>query len=71
MLGEVVLFAALSLIAYAFYKWATLNNDYFEKRNLKHMKPNFLIGNTAGLFFNKYTAVTFAQRLYQAFPDEP
>lgn len=71
MLGEALLFAALSLIAFAFYKWATLNNDYFEKRNLKYMKPKFLVGNTGGLFLNKYTATGFAQKLYQAFPDEP
>lgn len=70
MLGEVLLFAALSLIALAIYKWATLNNDYFDKRNLKYMKPRFLIGNTGGLFVNKYTAAEFAQKLYQAFPDE-
>ena len=71
MLGEALLFAALFLIAFAFYKWATLNNDYFEIRNLKYMKPNFLVGNTGGLFFNRYTATGFAQKLYQAFPDEP
>lgn len=70
MLGEVLLFAAVSLIAFAFYKWATLNNDYFLKRNLKYLKPKFLVGNTGGLFLNKYTAPEFAQKLYKAFPDE-
>lgn len=70
MLGELLLFAAISLLAFAFYKWATLNNDYFEKRKMKFMKPTFLVGNTAALFTYKYTATEFVQMLYQAFPDE-
>lgn len=71
MFGELVLFAAILLLSYAFYKWATLNNDYFERRNIKYMKPSFLIGSTGVAFSNKYSAVEFAQRLYNAFPDEP
>lgn len=71
MLGELLFVAATSLFALAFYIWATLNNDYFLKRNLKFLKPKFLVGNTGGLFLNKYTATGFAQKLYQAFPDEP
>lgn len=70
MLGELVLFASIGLLLYAFYKWATLNNDYFEKRQMKFMKPYFLVGNTAGMFLNKYTATEFSQMLYEAFPDE-
>ncbi|XP_055306358.1 uncharacterized protein LOC129570685 [Sitodiplosis mosellana] len=70
MIGEILLFAAISLISYAFYKWATINNDFFERRNIKYLKPRFLVGNTGGLFFNKYTAAAFSQKLYQAFPDE-
>lgn len=70
MIGEILLFAAISLISYAFYMWATINNDFFERRNIKFLKPKFLVGNTGGLFFNKYTATAFVQKLYQAFPDE-
>lgn len=71
MLGELILFAAISLLAFAFFKWATLNNDYFAKRQMKFLKPKFLVGNTSGLFFNRYTATSFAQKIYQSFPDEP
>lgn len=71
MLDVLLLIAAISLLAVAFYKWATLNNDYFAKRNLKYMKPKFLVGNTGGLFFSRYTATEFYQKLYQAFPDDP
>ena len=71
MFGELLLSAAISLILYAFYKWATANNDYFERRNIKYLKPKFLIGNIAGAYFNKYTGAEFSEKLYQAFQDEP
>ncbi|XP_031624496.1 probable cytochrome P450 9f2 [Contarinia nasturtii] len=70
MLGEILLIATVGLISYAFYKWATINNDFFERRNIKCMKPRFIVGNTGGLFTNKYTVTEFAQKLYNAFPNE-
>lgn len=70
MLGELLLFAALVSISYAFYKWATLHNDFFEKRHIKYKTPNFLTGNSASLFFNKRTAIDFAHSLYESFPGE-
>lgn len=70
MLDGILLIAVIALIAFAFYKWATLNNDYFEKRNLKFMKPYFFVGNTGGTFANKYDAAEFTQMLYEAFTDE-
>ncbi|KAG4072707.1 hypothetical protein HA402_001819 [Bradysia odoriphaga] len=57
------------LLAFAFYKWATKHHDYFEKRNIKYLKPTILLGSTGGSFFNKYSASEFAQLIYQAFPD--
>lgn len=65
-----VVFVAICLISYAFYKWATINNDYFKKRNIKFKKPHFFVGNTGGKFSNKYNAADFSQILYQSFPDE-
>lgn len=70
MFGELLLLVAISLITYAFYKWATINYDYFEKRNIKCMKPKFLVGNTGGFFLNKYTAHEFSLKIYNAFPKE-
>lgn len=70
MLGMLLLFAAIFLLSFAFYKWATLNNDFFKRRNMKYLKPTFLIGSTGALITNKYTAVEFTQKLYDAF-DEP
>lgn len=70
MFGELLLILSFSLILYAFYKWATINNDYFERRNIKYMKPKFLVGNTGGAYVKKYTGAEYATRLYQAFPNE-
>lgn len=68
MLAGFLVFVAISLISFLFYKWATQNNDYFERRNVKYLKPTFLIGNIGGMFIR--TATEFAQTMYQAFPDE-
>lgn len=72
MIAELLLFGVTLLLSYAFYKWATLNNDYFERRKIKYSKPSFLIGTTGSAFFgNRDTAAEFAQKLYDAFPNEP
>lgn len=70
MLAEILAITAISLFFVAFYKWATLNNDYFERRQMKYMKPTLFFGNTGGFLINKYTAMEFSQLLYQAFPNE-
>lgn len=70
MIGESLLLIAVILFSWAFYKWATLNNNYFERRNVKHMTPNFIVGNTGGMFLNKYTAIEFNSWIYNAFPNE-
>lgn len=70
MLGELLLVIAVLLISFAFYKWVTLNNDFFKLRNVKYMKPLILLGNTGGVYSNKYTAADFSDKLYRAFPSE-
>lgn len=70
MIDESLVFVAISLFAYVFYKWATSKNNYFQKRNLKFMKPTFLVGNTGGMFSRKFTATEFSEYIYKAFPNE-
>lgn len=70
MISELVLLTAVVLILYSFYKWITLNDNYFQRQNVKHLKPRFLVGNTAGMYFNKIDPVEFGLQLYNAFPDE-
>lgn len=70
MIGEILLCAAIALFTWAFYKWATINNDYFERRGVKYRKPTFLFGSTAEMFFQKSNAIEFNTKLYNAFPNE-
>lgn len=70
MIGALLLIAAVFLIAFAFYKWATVNNDYFEKRNIRFEKPTFFFGNSGGAYANKYTAPELGDKIYNAFPNE-
>lgn len=60
----------IGIVSYAFYKWATFNNDYFAKRNIKFCKPRFLIGNVLGLFFKRYIPADFSDMIYYQFPNE-
>lgn len=62
---ELLLFVLL--ISYLFYKWATINNDFFSQRNVKHLKPKFLVGNNEG----NITSIDFAMKVYESYPDEP
>lgn len=70
MLAGLVLCIAIALIAYAFYKWAKQNEDYFVSRGIKFIKPTFLIGDITTLFLKKITAVEFANKVYNEFPEE-
>lgn len=70
MIDLMVLSLGLSLIVYGIYKWATLNDDYFVKRNVAHLKPSFLVGNTGGLFMKQYRPNEFFQNLYNTFPSD-
>lgn len=62
---------AIFLFLLAFYKWATLNNDYFEKRDIKYLKPTFLFGFMGEFLLGRKTLAAFAEDLYRAFPNEP
>lgn len=37
----------LILILVLFYRWATINNDFFKKRGIPYDKPSFLMGSFA------------------------
>lgn len=70
MIETVLVSLALALFSYVFYKWASLNNDFFEKRDMKHMKPTFPFGNVLDFIFKKLTAIELAEYFYIAFPNE-
>lgn len=58
-------YCAIALVAYLFYKWATQNNDYFEKRGIPFSKPVFLFGSNINMFFNKLSLPEVAEKWYK------
>lgn len=58
------------ILFYAFYKWATVNKDYFTKRRMKQLQPLFLVGNTFGFFAKRYVPTEFFDSIYYRFPNE-
>lgn len=70
MIDLVLLFTAVGLIIYSFYKYVTRNNDYFKKRGIPFIKPKFLIGSSAEFFFKKITLSELMRRLYNSYPSE-
>lgn len=69
MFATLLLYGPLTAIAlYLLYKWITLNNDYFTKRNIPHLKPKFFIGNLSGLFMNRYNPMEFIKAIYDKYP---
>lgn len=69
MISTLVLVSAIILFVYAFYKWATINNDYFKRRSVKSMKPELMVGNS-GFFFGKTSILDVTIKQYNEFPDE-
>jgi cytochrome P450 family 9 len=61
---------AIIAVAYLFYKWATANNDYFEKREVAFIKPLFLIGSYSNLFVNKMSLSDVVRKWYNQVKDE-
>lgn len=68
---ELLLLAVgIGLIAYAFYKWATLNNDYFTVNypTLPIAAPTFLIGSSGGMMMGLHHMDTWCRWLYNIHP---
>lgn len=71
MISELFFYAIIvGTVLQVIYKWVTINKDYFVIRNLKHFEPNFLIGNTTGLFLKRYVVAEFMEMIYYRFPKE-
>lgn len=68
MFDTLLILVAVSLFGYAFYKWATKNDNYFKDRNLAYVQPTFLLGNLGAFMMKQLSAHEFADRLYTAHP---
>ncbi|XP_031640251.1 probable cytochrome P450 9f2 isoform X3 [Contarinia nasturtii] len=67
---ELLISILIGSLFYLFYKWATANNDYFVKRNILHLKPVFLVGNTLDLFLFRSYPAKWLESTYHRFPNE-
>lgn len=65
-----ILLIGIALVLFSFYKWARLNENYWIARNVKSLKPYFLVGNTGGFWLNRYTINDFVIMMYNKFPNE-
>lgn len=57
-------------IIYLFYKWATINDDYFKRRGVKSMKPSLLLANSKSLFLSNQSAADMTKNVNEEFPGE-
>jgi hypothetical protein len=67
---ELLLWAAIGLFVYAFYKWATLNNNYFLKKGVKYVEPYFLLGTSTTMVTRHLSMPEYVKMLYNQFPKE-
>lgn len=70
IVGIILCTIVCGLFVYVFYKWATRNQYYFVRHKIKHLKPDFLIGNTLGLYLNRYPFHIFLHEIYNSYPNE-
>lgn len=68
MLALILLGTGAGLIGYAFYKWVTANNDYFETRQMAYLKPTFLLGNLGGMMLKIHQMDDWCKWIYNCQP---
>lgn len=59
-----VLISLLVVAAFLLYKYATKNWSYFKDRDVAYLKPKFLIGSNASVFFKQESMPDFFKRVY-------
>jgi hypothetical protein len=67
---DALLWTAIGLFVYAFYKWVTANNDYFIKKGLQFAKPYFLLGSSTVFVTHHLSMPAYICQLYNEFPNE-
>ena len=69
MIGDIVFWIGIILIVYAFYKWLTIHQDYFQIRNIPFWKLKYFFGNNIGfMILRGYPMSEFLSMLYAANP---
>lgn len=68
MFDILLILVAIALFGYAFFKWATKNDNYFKDRNFAFVKPKFLFGTLGAFMMKQQTAHEFSDSLYNVHP---
>lgn len=66
----VVGLAFVVVMLFMIYKWITLNDDYFAKRNIPALKSQFFLGNMFDYKLGRHNPVEFLTNVYNRFPNE-
>lgn len=61
---------AIGLALVALYKWITRNKYYWADRNVKSLKPKFLVGNIFAMLTSQISMYDYVSYLYNSFPKE-
>ena len=54
----------INLLIFA-YKWFTVNNDYFQQKNVPYAKRSLIFGNLGPLVLKKETPAEFMKKIYK------
>lgn len=70
MIVATLLFTVLLWISYVIFNRINHKYEYFKKRGVPHLKPLFLLGNSAQKVFRRTSGAEYAKHLYNIFPLE-
>lgn len=60
----------IGTVIYTLYRWITAQRDYFEKRQIKHFKPENLTHNMFWMFLKRTNPGEFLRSIYFSYPHE-
>lgn len=63
-------FTFLLIVILWAYKFLIKNHDFFERRDVKYVKPTILFGNFLGLLVGREDAISVFQKPYDMFRSE-
>uniref|UniRef100_A0A1B0CWX1 Cytochrome n=1 Tax=Lutzomyia longipalpis TaxID=7200 RepID=A0A1B0CWX1_LUTLO len=70
MLFELLLLVIVVFLAKWIIERGYKNENYFKDKGIKHLKPKFILGNSANLFLRRKTILDFFRDAYFEFPNE-
>lgn len=63
MIFLILFLLVLLVLGILFYRKGTANENYFKDRNIPYLKPTFLVGNIADIFWRRKSFLDFATKM--------